>query len=184
MNKNLRKFMLFSPVFSILLFSSLLYSQIRELSVKVLADEEFRQDPNWQQKAESFLSSNFLKALTHELGPLFGAVHVDSPSFLMDTFVRGDHFDPLNSSLILLYKQRPFNKSDFPLAKENMSAAIEIYKKICTSIQYTQAKMGTDISEKHAKKAESLRLKVNSEYLKELKKEADENHKISNVNDN
>jgi tetratricopeptide (TPR) repeat protein len=194
-----------------------LFSQVREIRAKILADEECRQDPGWQLKIKDCLSgassdferwlgirvvawkyeawesddaagsletlaqeldahadkenadvllaftaqenldrghvgySLFLEGmilsrydrdlralariLKHELGHLFGGVHVADPGSVMDPFLQGDSFDGLNKEGMALWRERLFNTVDFPLPKKMLAGAIVHYEKICRSIQ-------------------------------------------------
>jgi tetratricopeptide (TPR) repeat protein len=75
------------------------------------------------------------KTLEHELGHIFGAVHVADPSSVMDYFMQGDNFDSLNAQLIALHRERLFNTVDFPTPKKNRARAIGIYEQISHSIR-------------------------------------------------
>ncbi len=177
-----------------------LFSQIREIGVKIIADEEFRKNPDWKLRAENCLNmasadferlfgirilvnkfedwnsgrsakslealaedldahfdkENFdvllaftaqgtldksyagysvfregiillkntddmpllARTLKHELGHIFGGVHVADPGSVMDYFIQGDNFDTLNAQVISLNRERLFNTVDFPIPKK------------------------------------------------------------------
>jgi tetratricopeptide (TPR) repeat protein len=71
------------------------------------------------------------RILKHELGHMFGAVHIADPESVMGYFIRGEGFDALNAEAIRLNKDRTFNSIDFPLAKKSRRAATALYEKIC-----------------------------------------------------
>lgn len=75
-----------------------------------------------------------VRTLKHELGHQFGAVHVPDPSSVMDYFVQGDNFDPLNIQAITFNRERRFNIVGFPLSRESQIKAIPVYENICRSI--------------------------------------------------
>jgi Flp pilus assembly protein TadD len=77
----------------------------------------------------------FAGALKHEIGHLFGAVHVSNPASVMDVFLQGKEFDPLNREAIRLLRDRPFNTIDFPIPKPVRPRAIELYTRICAVIE-------------------------------------------------
>ena len=84
------------------------------------------------------------RVLEHELAHLFGAVHLNDPSSVMDVLGRGYGFDALTSSLIRLNRNRSFNPVYFPIPKENRPKAAEIYKKILAGmrVQKSQGRGG------------------------------------------
>src|SRR4030042_2560689 len=186
--------------------------QIRELSVLVLVDEEFRRDPNWKSAVENALdsassslertfglrfnasdfrdwkssdalssvemlaedlaakidkgpvdkvvafsgqknldtrhggcslckegvivlrrakrTSEMARALKHETGHLFAAVHVEDSESLMDIFSRRDKFDPRNEELVLLNRDRSFQGTRFPLPKKSWERTAAIWREI------------------------------------------------------
>jgi len=196
-----------------------LFSQIREIGAKIIADEEFRKNPGWKLRAENCLnmasadferqfgirilvkkfedwncgrSAKSLEALAedldahfdkenndillaftaqgnldksyagysvfregiillkntddmpllartlkHELGHIFGGVHVADPGSIMDYFIQGDNFDTLNAQAVSLNRERLFNTVEFPIPKKMRSKAIDIYEQIVRSIQMT-----------------------------------------------
>jgi tetratricopeptide (TPR) repeat protein len=218
-------------LFAALLFVSGLaplhfFSQIREIGVKIIADEEFRKNPVWKSRAENCLntaSADFerlfgirilvkkfedwssgrsakswealaedldahldkenidillaftaqrtldksytgysvfregiillkdtddmpllTKTLKHELGHIFGGVHVADPGSIMDYFSQGDNFDTLNAQVISLNRERLFNTVDFPIPKKNRLRAVDLYEQIARSIQMTLFQDKTD----------------------------------------
>ena len=86
------------------------------------------------------------RTLKHELGHIFGAVHVADPSSVMDYFIQGENFDALNARVISLNRERLFNTVDFPIPKNNRLRAIDLYEQIARSIQTAlrQDKLETD----------------------------------------
>jgi tetratricopeptide (TPR) repeat protein len=78
------------------------------------------------------LSSRTLK---HEMGHLFGAVHVPDPESVMDCFVQGDDFDARNAEVIRLCRERTFNGVDFPLPRQNWEALAAIYESIGSAVR-------------------------------------------------
>jgi len=72
-----------------------------------------------------------LRALEHELAHLFGAVHVDDRTALMDWLGRGQAFDPLNSELIRLNRERRFGTLGFPLLPEAVEKSLPVVERIC-----------------------------------------------------
>jgi tetratricopeptide (TPR) repeat protein len=218
-------------LFSALLFVSglaplPLFSQIRDIGVKIIADDEFRKNPDWKLRAEdclSMASADFerlfgirilvkkfeawnsgrsakslealaedldahfdkenieillafaaqgnldksytgysvfregiillkntddrpllVRTLKHELGHIFGGVHVADPDSVMDYFIQGDNFDTLNAQVISLNRERLFNSVDFPIPKKNQLRAIDIYEQIARSIQMTLLREKSD----------------------------------------
>jgi tetratricopeptide (TPR) repeat protein len=195
----------------------LVFSQVREVSAKILADEEFRRDPGWKTVAENCLceaSADFerlfgirmiirgyenwasdnsaksldalaedvdahfdkhdfdlllvmtaqenrdetlvgytlfkegivflkvtgdrpamLRTLKHELGHVFGAVHVSDPDSVMNCFVQGDSFDALNERVIALNRERSFNSVDFPIPKHVRTQAVRVYEQIARAVR-------------------------------------------------
>jgi tetratricopeptide (TPR) repeat protein len=81
-----------------------------------------------------------VRALTHEFGHLFGAVHVPDPESVMDYFVQSSRFDALNIQAVELSRERPFKTIDFPIPKKNRARAIELYEKICEVIRIARAR--------------------------------------------
>jgi tetratricopeptide (TPR) repeat protein len=71
------------------------------------------------------------RVLEHEWGHLFGAVHIADRGSVMDSLLQGGEFGALNSRIILLHRDRPFNGVDFPLPQEKLAGAAEIYSLIC-----------------------------------------------------
>jgi tetratricopeptide (TPR) repeat protein len=80
-------------------------------------------------------SAAFARALKHEIGHLFGAVHVSNPASVMDVFLQGDEFDVLNREAIRLLRGRLFNSVEFPIPKAVRSEAIALYTRICAVIE-------------------------------------------------
>lgn len=74
------------------------------------------------------------RLLAHELGHLFGAIHVDGQDLLMDPKGRGEALDQLNASLIQLHRQRRFTLSGFPLEKGLFQTARSLYQKAADSL--------------------------------------------------
>src|SRR4030043_2050028 len=186
--------------------------QVRELSVLVLVDEEFRRDPNWNSAVENALESassslertfglrfnasdfrdwkssdalssvemlaedlaakidkgpcdivvafsgqknwdtrhggcslfkegivvlmgvennaEMARALKHETGHLFAAVHVEDSESLMDIFSRRDRFGPRKEELVLLNRDRSFQGTRFPLPKKSWERTAAIWREI------------------------------------------------------
>src|SRR5512135_1296937 len=77
----------------------------------------------------------FAGALKHEIGHLFGAVHVSNPASVMDVFLQGKEFDAFNREAIRLNRGRLFNTIDFPIPKPVRPQAIELYTRICAVIE-------------------------------------------------
>ncbi len=76
----------------------------------------------------------FARTLKHEIGHLFGAVHVSNPASVMDVFLQGNAFDVLNREAIRLLRGRLFNTIDFPIPKPVRPRAIDLYTRICAVI--------------------------------------------------
>ncbi len=67
------------------------------------------------------------KLLLHELGHVFGAVHVPSAVSIMSCGGEGQTFDPENRALIQLGRQRHFRPFGFPFPKDTWSELEKIY---------------------------------------------------------
>lgn len=76
-----------------------------------------------------------IQALLHELAHLFGAVHLNEASSVMDLWNRGGKIDSLNLEIMKLYRDRTFNDFRFPLKPEKRGQAISLYQKIALSLQ-------------------------------------------------
>jgi tetratricopeptide (TPR) repeat protein len=76
----------------------------------------------------------FARVLKHELGHLFGAVHVSDPGSIMDVFIQGDVFDDFNREAIRLVRGRLFNSVEFPIPRPVRAQAIILYTRICAAI--------------------------------------------------
>jgi tetratricopeptide (TPR) repeat protein len=217
---------IFALALSVLPLPGTLRAENRDIRVKILADEEWRRDPGWAQKAAETLkavSADFerlfeirllpeklagwdsddaiaslealvedlearvdkegcevllaltaqnnlsrdlsafslfkeavvlirpadspallVRTLKHEIGHLFGAVHVPNPDSVMDVYVQGDDFDVLNREAIRLNRARFFNSVEFPVLKAVRPRAIELYTRICEVIESAelQKKLG------------------------------------------
>jgi len=70
------------------------------------------------------------KLLTHELGHVFGAVHVPSSSSIMSCGGEGPGFDPENLKIIKLGQQRHFRPFGFPFPEDIRKELEEIYLRI------------------------------------------------------
>lgn len=73
------------------------------------------------------------KALLHELAHLFGAIHVDDPSSVLDLWNRGDRLDALNLQIIHLFRERSFNTWRYPLNREKRRQALSLYYQVADS---------------------------------------------------
>jgi len=93
--------------------------------------------------------SRLAKVLKHESAHLFGAVHLEEESSLMDTLGRGRDFDAVTSSLIRLNRNRSFNPAAFPIPRENWEKAIEIYKRIAAEEKFSERRAGRDLEDVH-----------------------------------
>lgn len=81
-----------------------------------------------------------VRALKHELGHIFGAVHVDDQDSVMDFLSRGEHFDPDNAMLISLNRARVFFGEAFPLPKENWDETARLCREIAGRIHIAKAR--------------------------------------------
>ncbi|MCJ7588084.1 MAG: tetratricopeptide repeat protein, partial [Candidatus Aminicenantes bacterium] len=81
------------------------------------------------------LSPTGFGILKHELGHVFGAVHVPDPESVMDYFVQGNDFDARNREIIRLCRERAFNGVDFPLPRGNWEALAAIYETLGSAVQ-------------------------------------------------
>ncbi|MGQ9801666.1 MAG: tetratricopeptide repeat protein [Candidatus Saccharicenans sp.] len=70
------------------------------------------------------------KLLAHELGHVFGAVHVPSTSSIMSCGGDGPGFDPENRRIIQLGRQRHFRPFGFPFPEDVRKELEEIYLRI------------------------------------------------------
>lgn len=74
--------------------------------------------------------------LLHELGHLFGAVHVPaSDKSAMRRFPNGETFDDVNHRIIILNRDRTFNKPDSPALPVANAEAMALYREVCASIK-------------------------------------------------
>ncbi len=78
---------------------------------------------------------SIIKALLHELAHLFGAVHLDDPTSVMDLWNRGTNLDTLNLQIINLFRERKFNTWRYPLNREKRKQALSLYYQIAESLQ-------------------------------------------------
>jgi tetratricopeptide (TPR) repeat protein len=78
---------------------------------------------------------DMLRLFEHHLGHFFGAVHAPSPPSDPGKGPRGEQFSDANKEIILLNKDRTFNKPDSPALPVATERAIELYRSICDSIQ-------------------------------------------------
>jgi tetratricopeptide (TPR) repeat protein len=76
-----------------------------------------------------------VRALSHEIAHLFGAVHLDDPRSLMDFRGRGSSFDTLTRRLISLNKSRTFGGREFPLPRSHWQACVDLYRTIIRNIE-------------------------------------------------
>jgi tetratricopeptide (TPR) repeat protein len=74
--------------------------------------------------------AEMVRSLNHEIGHLFGAVHVEDPESLMDIFSRGDDFDAKNIELVRLNRERSFHCARFPLPEENWERTAALWREI------------------------------------------------------
>jgi tetratricopeptide (TPR) repeat protein len=81
----------------------------------------------------------FARVLKHELGHLFGAVHVSDPGSIMDVFIQGDVFDDLSREAIRLVRGRLFNTIEFPIPGPVRVQAIGLYSRICAALASAEA---------------------------------------------
>ena len=79
------------------------------------------------------------RVLEHEWGHMFGAVHIADRESVMDSLLQGRGFGALDSRIIRLHRERTFNGIDFPLARESLAEASEIYGQICAFNARTKA---------------------------------------------
>ncbi len=61
--------------------------------------------------------AGLVRSLEHEIGHIFGAVHVPDPTSVMDPFLQGDEFDDLNREALRIGRDRLFNTVEFPIPK-------------------------------------------------------------------
>lgn len=89
-------------------------------------------------------SGRELKVLEHELAHLFGAVHVDNPTALMDWLGRGQVFDTLKSELIRLNRGRKFGTLGFPLLPDAVEKSLPVVERICGLIAEATERTGPE----------------------------------------
>ncbi len=70
------------------------------------------------------------RVLEHEIGHLYGAVHLRDPDSIMDVQMRGEEFDEVNARLIRFNRLRDFNPVGFPMARENLEEALGLYREV------------------------------------------------------
>ncbi|MGB9862182.1 MAG: tetratricopeptide repeat protein [Candidatus Saccharicenans sp.] len=75
------------------------------------------------------------KVLKHELGHIFGAVHVPFPDSVMACGEVGENFDSINHQIISLCRERPFSPTDFPFPPEIREKLEELYLKIRANLK-------------------------------------------------
>ena len=80
-----------------------------------------------------------LRLFEHHLGHFFGAVHAPSPPSDPWKTPRKEEFSEANREIILLNRDRTFNKPDSPTLPVANERAIELYRSICDSIEKTLA---------------------------------------------
>lgn len=73
--------------------------------------------------------------LKHELGHIFGAVHVPIPGTVMSCGETGDDFDDINRQIINLCRQRSFNATEFPFSPEVQAKLEEHYLKVRAQVK-------------------------------------------------
>jgi len=70
------------------------------------------------------------RLIKHELGHIFGAVHVPEPGSVMNCFGGGDHFDHYNLEIIKLARERSFEPYVFPFPPGVQASVEKIYLQI------------------------------------------------------
>ena len=70
------------------------------------------------------------RLIKHELGHIFGAVHVPEPESVMSCFGAGDNFDRYNLEIIKLARERSFEPSVFPFPPEVQASVEKVYLQI------------------------------------------------------
>lgn len=70
------------------------------------------------------------RLIKHELGHIFGAVHVPEPGSVMSCFGGGDNFDRYNLEIIKLARERSFEPSVFPFPAEVQTSLEKVYLQI------------------------------------------------------
>ncbi len=83
-------------------------------------------------------AAGLARTLKHEIGHLFGAVHIPRPASVMDVFLQGTDFDDLNREAVKLVRGRLFNTVEFPIPKPVRPAAIELYARICAVVESSE----------------------------------------------
>jgi tetratricopeptide (TPR) repeat protein len=71
----------------------------------------------------------FARLLVHELGHLFGGVHLPGDTGLLASGNPGLSLDPLNAALVALHGRRSFDPRLFPLARKEQPRALELYRR-------------------------------------------------------
>lgn len=78
-------------------------------------------------------SDYMTETVVHEIGHIFGAVHVEGSPFLMNAVYSGEKylpFDIWNSKIIPLHAQRKFQTIEYPISTDNAISVTEIYQDI------------------------------------------------------
>jgi tetratricopeptide (TPR) repeat protein len=68
-------------------------------------------------------------ALAHEIGHLFGAVHVETAGCVMAGASPGARLSPLNAALLRLHRDRALSPHRFPLSPDRLAEALELYRR-------------------------------------------------------
>jgi Flp pilus assembly protein TadD len=82
-----------------------------------------------------------VRTLRHELGHLFGAVHVPLGDSVMNYFVPQFRFDDLNAKAVALGRDRSFNRVEPVFLHETRLMLSEVYGQICRLVE-TQLEAG------------------------------------------
>lgn len=81
---------------------------------------------------------SFGRLIKHELGHIFGAVHVPRPRIGHELF-GGDNFDRYNLEIIKLARERSFEPSVFPFPAEVQTSLEKVYLQIREKIHGRQS---------------------------------------------
>jgi tetratricopeptide (TPR) repeat protein len=82
-----------------------------------------------------------VRTLRHELGHLFGAVHVPVTDSVMNYFVPQSRFDDLNAKAVAAGRDRSFNRIESVFPHDARLALAAVYEEICEAIR-TQIETG------------------------------------------